>query len=107
MALALLRILPLPTPMALLLLLIDGECGDIFHRNDRVVEIWNHYYWGPVFGGVEIADLCISSNCYQNMDSESMLGGSYGESYGEFSGALFGQWNFRVVHYEVFKIVIE
>jgi hypothetical protein len=83
----------------------DGGCGDIFHRTGQERGIWNHPFFGPVFGSSPY-DLIITNNCHQNDFSSSYLGWSYG---GEGSRAnvyaLFGQEEFRVIDYEVFKIV--
>jgi microcystin-dependent protein len=54
-----------------------------------------------------VADLYISDNCGQNENSYSILGVSYGTGPGVNRFALFGQEDFRMVDYEVFKIVIE
>jgi hypothetical protein len=83
----------------------NGGCGDIFHRNDRGSGIWNNPAYGPVYGGR--CDLCISNNCHQSESSWSRLGVSYGSGAGFNQNALFGQEDFRVVDYEVFKIVTE
>jgi hypothetical protein len=84
----------------------DGGCGEMFHRNDLEVGVWNHRNVGPVFGDGP-PDLFISNNCHQNGYSFSRLGESYGRGPGVNRYALFGQEYFRVVEYEVFKIVIE
>jgi hypothetical protein len=68
------------------------------------VGVWNHPSCGPVFGSY---DLVISKNCHQNENSFSRMGVSYGGGPGVNRSALFGQERFRVVDYEVFKIVIE
>jgi hypothetical protein len=82
-----------------------GGCGEIFHKNCHRVGVWNHPDTGSDFGmGF---DLQISSNCHQNEESRSRLGGSYGRGLGLDNYALFGQHRFRVVDYEVFKIVVE
>jgi hypothetical protein len=82
----------------------DGECGEIFNRNDHKVGIWNYNGSGPIFGN----DLFISNNCNQNENSNSDLGSSCGRrGLGVNYTTLFGQMFFRVVDYEVFKIVIE
>jgi hypothetical protein len=89
----------------------DGGCGEIFHRSD----IWNlgvvnHPTFGTCFesgGSVYYSDLYISDNCHHDDFSYSRLGRSYGSGSGLNQYALFGQENFRVVDYEVFKIVIE
>jgi hypothetical protein len=84
----------------------DGGCGEIFYRNDHKDGAWNYSSWGPRFGGYP-ADLFIS-NCHLGELSLSSLGGSYGIGPGLNQYALFGrQGDFRVVDYEVFKIVIE
>jgi hypothetical protein len=44
---------------------------------------------------------------FLEMISLSQTGGSYGRGRGLNQYALFGQEDFRVVDYEVFKIVIE
>jgi hypothetical protein len=92
----------------------DGNCGELFHRNPsnkgfrRLPSSIENY--GPVFGKIRSRynayDLAISSNCHDNERSRSVLGGQYGEQ-GTDKDALFGQEYFRVVDYEVFKIVIE
>jgi hypothetical protein len=41
----------------------DGSCGEIFHRNDHEVGVWNHPEVGPWFG-VYPADLAMSNNCH-------------------------------------------
>jgi hypothetical protein len=79
----------------------DGSIGAQFDRNVGRFGIWNFPDTGPVYWD----DLHISSNCYDNEDSYSMLGDSYGEEGNET--ALFGQEYFRVSDYEVFKIEIE
>jgi hypothetical protein len=85
----------------------DGGCGEIFHRNDNETGVFNHPSFGPEFGsGDGLPDLLISAMCHQ-INSSSKLGGSYGRGPGMNRYALFGQVNFRVVDYEVFKIVIE
>jgi hypothetical protein len=84
----------------------DGGCGEIFHRNDQAMGVWNHSGVGPMFGAYR-RNLRISNNCHQNEYSNSILGGSYGRGLGLNQNALFGQEFFRVVDYEVFKIVIE
>jgi hypothetical protein len=84
----------------------DGGCGEIFHRNDHGVVVYNHLDNGPWFGAYHY-DLFISDNCNQNELSFSRLGGSYGKGPGLNQHALFGQERFRVVDYEVFKIVFE
>jgi hypothetical protein len=61
---------------------------------------------GPVFGEYP-CDLFISTNCDIGGVSRSSLGGSYGRGSGVNQYALFGQEEFRVIDYEVFKIVIE
>jgi hypothetical protein len=58
-------------------------------------------------GGGYPPDLSISNNYHQNEYSCSRLGGSYGRGPGVNQYALFGQERFRVIDYEVFKIVIE
>jgi hypothetical protein len=84
----------------------DGGCREIFHRNDHVVGVLNHSSSGPWFGN-GFGDLSISNNCHQNEYSHSMMGDSYGGGPGLNLYALFGQARFRVIDYEVFKIVIE
>jgi hypothetical protein len=74
------------------------------HRNDDETGILNHPKTGPWFGDI---DLSISSDCHQNEFSYSRLGCSYGTVPDLNQYALFGQEDFRVVDYEVFKIVIE
>jgi hypothetical protein len=54
-----------------------------------------------------MSDLFISNNCHQSERSDSRLGASYGDRPGLNKYALFGHERFRVVDYEVFKIVIE
>jgi hypothetical protein len=84
----------------------DGGGGEIFHRNDFEVGIRNHPLFGPEFGSAFSSDLYIWDNCNQNELSFSRLGGSYGSGTELDHYALFGQARFRVVDYEVFKIVI-
>jgi hypothetical protein len=84
----------------------DGGCGDIFRRNDHGMGVYNHSDGGPWFGAYP-ADLAISNNCHLGEYSRSELGGSYGRGPGLNKYALFGQERFRVIDYEVFKIVIE
>jgi hypothetical protein len=84
----------------------DGGCGEIFHRINQLVGIWNHPSYGPWFG-FSPADLRISNNCHQNEYSRSSLGSSYGSGSGLNHYALFGPERFRVVDYEVFKIVFD
>jgi hypothetical protein len=79
----------------------DGGCG-----NDHEVGVMNHHLFGPWFGD-GFGDLFISSDCHQNEFSYSRLGWSHGSGTGLNQYALFGQEYFRVVDYEVFKIVIE
>jgi hypothetical protein len=81
----------------------DGGCGEVFHRSDQVVGVVNHPKVGPWFR----SGLRISNNCHQGERSYSSVGGSYGIGPGLNRHALFGQEFFRVVDYEVFKIVIE
>jgi hypothetical protein len=82
----------------------DGGCGEIFYRNAQEVGIVNYYWSGPVFGNA----LFISDECNQGEYSFSHLGLSYGiRGPGVDDTTLFGQRYFRVVDYEVFKIVIE
>jgi hypothetical protein len=71
------------------------------------VGVLNHPPFGPVFGDEFSNDLFISNNCLQNEDSFSRLGCSYGSGPGLTQLALFWQEEYRVVDYEVFKIVIE
>jgi hypothetical protein len=85
----------------------NGGCGEIFHRNDHEVGIWNFSRYGPTFGELYPSDLFISDNCHQDLGSYSRLGKSYGRGPGVNQNALFGQEDFRVLDYEVFKIVIE
>jgi hypothetical protein len=68
--------------------------------------IENHLSYGPVFGSWVGYDLVISDECQEGVRSWSELGWSDG-GVGVNRDALFGQGNFRVVDYEVFKIVIE
>jgi hypothetical protein len=83
----------------------DGGCGEIFNRNDQEMGILNNPWYGPVFGG---RDLVVSNNYHQNNYSFSSLGDSYGvRGPGVNETTLFGQARFRVVDYEVFKIVIQ
>jgi hypothetical protein len=84
----------------------DGGCGEIFHRNDHEVGIYNYNSYGPAFGNFG-SDLRVLNNCHLGERSWSRLGGSYGTVPDMNQYALFGQVNFRVVDYEVFKIVIE
>jgi hypothetical protein len=84
----------------------DVRCGEIFHQNDREYGVYNFPGFGPDFGTESGTDLHISSNCQENEDSRSVLGVSYGGP-GVDRYALLGQENFRVVDYEVFKIVID
>jgi hypothetical protein len=85
----------------------DGGSGEIFHRNDKEVGIVNHPELGPFFGNEYVTDLFISNNCHQHEHSWSSLGSSYGRGSGVNDTTLFGQRHFRVLDYEVFKIVIE
>jgi hypothetical protein len=86
----------------------DGGCGEVFHRSDQEVGIYNHRSYGPWLANLNYEDdLRISNECHQNEYSYSRLGGSYGIGPGLDQYALFGQERFRVVDYEVFKIVIE
>jgi hypothetical protein len=85
----------------------DGGCGEIFHRNDDGAGIWNSPDFGPDFGNDFSSDLRISDNCHQNEYSYSRLGISYVSGSGLNQYALFGQERFRVIDYEVFKIVIK
>jgi hypothetical protein len=83
----------------------DGGCGEIFYRNDHaLVGFMNHRSCGPMFAAV---DLRISNHCHMGEYSCSRLGGSYVTGIGMNRYSLFGQERFRVVDYEVFKIVIE
>jgi hypothetical protein len=84
----------------------DGGVGEIFHRHENAMGILNHLLYGPVFGRGP-CDLGISDNCHKNNGSCSSLGNSYGDGPGVDRYALFGRGSFRVVDYEVFKIVIE
>jgi hypothetical protein len=83
----------------------DGVgCGEIFHRNDYKWGFYNFNDEGPCFND----DLFIFDDCNQNEGSISHLGESYGTGGpGVNETTLFGQESFRVVDYEVFKIVIE
>jgi hypothetical protein len=87
---------------------VDGDagCGEIFHRNDQDVGVWNHPGNGPAIGS-GFGDLYISSDCHQAEYSYNSLGVSYGRGTGLNQYALFGQEWFRVLDYEVFKIVID
>ncbi len=51
----------------------DGKCGEIFHRNDHEVGIFNHHVCGPDFGGSDMSDLHVSDNCNQNEKSWSLF----------------------------------
>jgi hypothetical protein len=84
----------------------DGGRGEIFYRNDQELGVCNHSYGGPDFGNIYSSDLYIS-DFFQAEQSHSMLGGSYGRGPDIDKNALFGQERFRVVDYEVFKIVIK
>jgi hypothetical protein len=84
----------------------DGRCEEIFYRNDQEVGVMNYPDAGPWFGAYPY-DLFISDNCNLGEYSFSRLGASYGRGPGLNQNALFGQERFRVVDYEVFKIVIE
>jgi hypothetical protein len=81
----------------------NGGCGEIFHRNDHEVGVWNYPHAGPWFGN----DLYITSNCHRIELFYSTLGGSYGRGPGLNQYALFGQKWFRMADYEVFKILID
>jgi hypothetical protein len=83
----------------------DSGCGEIFHRNDQEKGIDNRSGVGPDFGCISASDLLVSNNC-RNDYSFSNLGFAYGGP-GVNQRALFGQMYFRVVDYEVFKIVVE
>jgi hypothetical protein len=85
----------------------DGGCGEIFHRSDHDVGVWNYPDSGPLYGPRFGSDLYISNNCHLGELSDSSLGGSYGIGPGLNQYALFRQARFRAVDYEVFKIVIE
>jgi hypothetical protein len=85
----------------------DGGCGEIFHRNGQKVGVMNHPSYGPDFGDEYSSDLHITNNCQQDEYSSSILGVSYGSGPGLNQFALFGQEYFRVVDYELFKIVFE
>jgi hypothetical protein len=85
----------------------DGGFGEIFHRNDREAGVFNHHLFGPWFGDLNSSDLYISDYCQLGEYSCSCLGGSYGIGPGLNQNALLGQEDFRVVDYEVFKILIE
>jgi hypothetical protein len=77
----------------------DGKYGEILNRNDHEAGIMNYSWSGPVFEN----DLY-----HQNEHSGSRLCDSYGRTGpGGNETTLFGQKCFRVVDYEVFKIVIE
>jgi hypothetical protein len=79
-----------------------GSCGAQFDRWTGIARGVNNYSdYGPVFN----IDLLIRDNCHENDESCSELGNAYGG--GADRNALFGQRNFRVSDYEVFKIVIE
>jgi hypothetical protein len=81
----------------------NGGCGEIFHRNQDEEGILNHPGANPGAG----SDLVISDDCHE-YDSYSEMGTAYGRrGPGLNETALFGQEWFRVVDYEVFKIVIE
>jgi hypothetical protein len=80
--------------------------GEIFHRNDNKVGVYNHSDRSPWFGAYP-SDLAISNNCHLGEYSSSRLGGSYGCGTGLNQYSMLGQERFRVVDYEVFKIVIE
>jgi hypothetical protein len=84
----------------------DGGCGEVFHRTDHEAGVWNYPGSGPWFGSGS-GDLFISANCHLGELSHSNLGGSYGTVPDINQYALFGQEDFQVVDYEVFKIVIE
>jgi hypothetical protein len=83
-----------------------GGRGELFQRKDQGGGVWNPSSFGPRFGNGP-PDLYISNNCHQNEYSRSRLGWSYGRGPGVNRYALFGQRRFRVVDYEVFKIVIQ
>jgi hypothetical protein len=86
----------------------DGGCGEIFYRINHEAEgIWNNHLCGPWFGNYFSSDLSISNNCHQRESFSSKLGVSYGKGPGLNQNALFGQEDFRVIDYEVLKIVIE
>ena len=61
----------------------------------------HHPDFGPVFGAG--ADLSISSNCHQSMDSYSNMPHSY-DGDGASSSLLMGDYNFTIVDYEVFTL---
>jgi hypothetical protein len=85
----------------------DGGCGEIFNRNDQGLGVLNDPSWGPVFGNYADFDIAITNNCH-HMNSLSNLGASYGtRGPGVNETTLFGHEWFRVLDYEVFKIVIE
>jgi hypothetical protein len=88
----------------------DGGVGEIFRRNDQFRKgIWNYSRFGPMFGNIyssDSSDLFISSDCNLNEDSYSILGNFYGQEGSLNRHALFGQEEFTVIDYEVFKIVI-
>jgi hypothetical protein len=78
----------------------------MFHRNDYRKGIYNRPDYGPEFGDGPF-DLVISADCHEGESSRSFIDSSYGRSGpGLNRFALFGQEFFRVVDYEVFKIVI-
>jgi hypothetical protein len=84
----------------------DGGRGEIFHQNANDVGIWNYPVAGPVFGCYSGFYLHILSNCHQYENSRIKLGWSYGGRRVD-PLAQVGQEIFRVLDYEVFKIVIE
>jgi hypothetical protein len=84
---------------------VDGGSGEIFQRNEYALGVFNHPTFGPIFGDYP-HDLRISTNCHQNEYSCSRLGVSYGRGTGLNKYALFGQDGFRLLDYEVYKIVI-
>jgi hypothetical protein len=77
--------------------------------------IYCHPNYGPVFGGG--FDLCIADNCYGSASSYSSFPTTYNregsskiedsqQSYTDFCGAPSGFY-FRVVKYEVFRVLFE
>jgi hypothetical protein len=78
-----------------------GSCVAQFDRTSRpvgVFKLFNSAAAGPSFND----DLHISRNCNENYYSRSKLGSAYGGD-GVNPYELFGQTNFRVRDYEVFK----
>jgi hypothetical protein len=105
----------LPIAILMGLLLLSPRMVDVGRFSIEMIWKWESfviiYSAGPLFGrGTIENDLYISDNCHQNEDSFSALGGgrgAYGEGAGLNEHALFGQRQFRVLDYEVFKIVID